>query len=283
MKIAVACESTCDLTSELVKENNIYVTPFHVVLGDEEFLDDDNLTSKMLFDYVDKTGTLPKTAAITVGEYEDFFKSVLAENDAVIFIGLSSQISSTQSNAILAANNVKNVYVIDSKSLSTGIGLLVLSACDKVKQNMELNEIVSKVKAEVERVQASFVLNTLKFMHKGGRCSVFALLGAQALGIKPKIEVDHTGKMVVERKYRGKLDVVLDKYSDDILAEHNPDLTRAFITYSSRPDCTDKIVEKVKKFGFKEVYETTAGATISSHCGPETLGILFIDKESDEN
>lgn len=282
MKIAVACESTCDLSKQLIEQNEIYVTPFHVVLGDEEYLDDDNLTSQMLFDYTEKSGTLPKTAAITVGEYEDFFKSILTQNDAVIFIGLSSQISSTQGNAVLAANNVKNVYVIDSKSLSTGIGLLVLSACDKVKQNMELSEIVTKLKEEVERVQASFVLNTLKFMHKGGRCSVFSLLGAQALGIKPMISLSN-GKMGVDRKYRGKLDVVLEKYCSDVLSEHNPDLTRAFITYSSRPACTDKIVEKVKSFGFKEVYETTAGATVSTHCGPETLGVLFINKEDNEN
>lgn len=283
MKIAVACESTCDLTSEMITKNNIYVIPFHVVLGDEEFLDDENLTSEALFDYTEKTGTLPKTAAITVGEYEDFFKSILSENDAVVFIGLSSQISSTQGNAILAANNLKNVYVIDSKSLSTGIGLLVMSAVDKVNQNMEVKEIVSKLKEEVECVQASFVLNTLKFMHKGGRCSVFSLLGAQALGIKPKIALLSDGKMAVDRKYRGKLEIVLDKYCDDLLAEHNPDLTRVFVTYSSRPACTDKIIEKLKRFGFENVYETTAGATVSTHCGPETLGVLFMNKERNED
>lgn len=282
MKIAIACETTCDLTKEMIKENNIYVIPFHVVLGDEEYLDDENLTSQMLFDYVEKSGVLPKTSAITVGEYEDFFNEILKENDAVIFIGLSSQISSTQNNAILAANNVKNVYVIDSKNLSTGIGLLVLSACDKIKSGMELNEIITQIKAETQRTQASFVLNTLKFMHKGGRCSVFTLLGASALGIKPEIKLVD-GKMIVGKKYRGKLDTVLDQYCNDVLAEHTPNLTRAFVTYSSRPDCAGKIVEKVRKFGFKEVYETTAGSTIGSHCGPETLGVLFIEKGADED
>ena len=190
--------------------------------------------------------------------------------------------SSTQSNAVLAANNVKNVAVIDSKSLSTGIGLLVLSACDKVKSGMSFDKIVSAIKNEVENVQASFILNTLKYMHKGGRCSVVALLGAAALGIKPEIKVVN-GKMGVGKKYRGKLDVVVENYCEDVLKNNNPDLTRAFVTYSSKPDCADKIIEKVKSFGFKEVYETNAGATVSSHCGPQTIGILFINKEENEN
>ena len=282
MKIAIACESTCDLTKELIQQNNIQVIPFHIVLGEQEYLDDGTFSSDKLFEYVEKQGTLPKTSAITVGEYEDFFKEILKSYDSVIFIGISSQMSSTQNNAVMAANNVKNVYVIDSKSLSTGIGLIVLSACDKVKQGLTVEEIVRKLNLEVERTQASFILNTLKYMHKGGRCSVFTLLGASALGIKPQISVLN-GKMGVTKKYKGKLDVVLEKYCEDILSQNNPDLTRAFVTYSSRPACIDKIIERVKSFGFKQVYETTAGATVSSHCGPQTLGILFINKENDEN
>ena len=278
MKIAISCESACDLTKQLIQQNNIHVIPFHVVLGDEEVLDDGSFTSENLFEFVQKNGVLPKTAAITVGEYEDFFKGILKNYDAVIHIGISSELSSTQNNAVMAANNVKNVYVIDSKNLSTGIGLLVLSACEKVKSGMECAKIVQQLNAEVQRVQASFILNTLKYMHKGGRCSVFTLLGASALGIKPEIKVSN-GKMGVGKKYKGKLDVVLNNYVNDVLSKNNPDLTCAFVTYSSRPDCADKIVEKVKEFGFSQVYETTAGATVSSHCGPLTLGVLFINKE----
>ena len=277
MKIAIATESACDLSKQQIKENNIHVIPFHVVLGEEEKLDDGSFTSQMLFDYVSQTGVLPKTAAITVGEYEDFFKKILKDYDKVVFIGISSELSSTNNNAVLAAKNVKNVYVIDSKNLSTGIGLLVLSACDKVKLGIDVEQIVSQIKEEVERTQASFVLNTLKYMHKGGRCSVFTLLGATALGIKPEIKVSE-GKMSVGQKYKGKFDVVLEKYCDDVLKNNNPNLKRAFVTYSSRPEFLDKIIKKVKDYGFEEVCETTAGATVSSHCGPLTVGVLFINK-----
>ena len=282
MKIAVACESACDLTKEILKENNIYTIPFHVIVGDEDILDDGSFTSENLFEYVDKNGVLPKTSAITVDEYEQFFSKILKTNEAVIFISISSELSSSQSNAVMAAKNVKNVHVIDSKNLSTGIGLLALSACDKIKSGMELDKIISSLKVEVENVQASFVLNTLKYMHKGGRCSVVTMLGASALGIKPEIKVEN-GKMGVGKKYRGKLDVVCANYCQDVLKNNNPDLTRAFVTYSSRPDCTDKIIEMVKGFGFETVYETTAGATVSSHCGPQTIGVLFINKEKNEN
>ena len=277
MKIAIATESACDLSKQQIKENNIHVIPFHVVLGEEEKLDDGSFTSQMLFHYVSQTGVLPKTAAITVGEYEDFFKKILKDYDKVVFIGISSELSSTNNNAVLAAKNVKNVYVIDSKNLSTGIGLLVLSACDKVKLGIDVEQIVSQIKEEVERTQASFVLNTLKYMHKGGRCSVFTLLGATALGIKPEIKVSE-GKMSVGQKYKGKFDVVLEKYCDDVLKNNNPNLKRAFVTYSSRPEFLDKIIKKVKDYGFEEVCETTAGATVSSHCGPLTVGVLFINK-----
>ena len=282
MKIAVACESACDLSKEILKENNIYTIPFHVIVGDEDILDDGSFTSENLFEYVNKNGVLPKTSAITVDEYEQFFTQILKTHEAVIFIGISSEMSSTHSNAVLAAKNVKNVHVIDSKNLSTGIGLLALSACDKIKSGMKLEKIISSLKVEVDQVQASFVLNTLKFMHKGGRCSVVAMLGASALGIKPEIKVQN-GKMGVGKKYRGKLDVVCANYCQDILKNNNPDLTRAFVTYSSRPDCTDKIIEMVKEYGFENVYETTAGATVSSHCGPQTIGVLFINKEKNEN
>lgn len=282
MKVAIACESTCDLPKNVIEENNIHTIPFHVILGDEEYLDDENLTSEKLFAFTEKEGVLPKTAAITVGEYEDFFKECLKDNDAVVFVGLSSQISSTYNNAVLAAKNIKNVYTVDSKSLSSGIGLLVLSACDKAKSGMDAKAIAEAIKGEAERTQASFVLNTLKFMHKGGRCSVFTLLGAQALGIKPKIKLDN-GKMIVDKKYRGKLDVVLSNYADDVLAEYKPDKKRVFVTYSSRPDCTDQIKQKLQKFGFEQILESTAGSTVSTHCGPYTLGVLFICKGDDEN
>ncbi len=280
MKIAVSTESTCDLSKELIEKYDVKIIPYHVILGDEEYQDDGSLSSSKLFDYVDKNGVLPKTAALTVGEYEDYFKNILKDYDAVIHITLSSRITSSVGNCELAAKNCQNVYVIDSKSLSTGIGLLVLSCAEKIRANMEIKQIVNSISQEVERVQASFVINTLKYLHKGGRCSGVALLGANLLKIKPKIALVD-GKMEVVKKYMGKLDDVLIRYCNDVLSENNPNLNRVFVTYSSRVACTDKIIKMLKDYGFKEVYETQAGCTICSHCGQDTLGVLFINREKD--
>lgn len=277
MKIKITTESTCDLSKELLESNNISVLPFHVILGENEFRDNENLTAKKLFEYVDQTGVLPKTAALSTFEYDEFFKKNLEGYDGLIHFALSSGLSSSYSNAVQSAKQFKNVYVIDTKSLSTGIGLLAMSAVDKIKEGKTINQIVEEIEAQVPKVQASFVINNLKFLHKGGRCSSLALLGANLLKIKPEIKLVN-GKMVVGKKYRGKHEEVLRAYTKDVLSENNPDLTRAFVTHSSRVSITDEMIESVKKLGFKEVYETSAGATICSHCGPETIGILFINQ-----
>lgn len=275
MKIALSAESTCDLTKEILDEFNIKTLPYHIILRDEEYLDGENISSKELFEYVDKTGVLPKTAALTVGEYEDYFNNLLKTHDAVIHFSLSSNLTSSTNNAMIAGKNCGNVYVIDSKSLSTGIGLLCLSCRDKINQGLDAKEIVNQIQNEVPKVQASFIVNTLKYLHKGGRCSAVALLGANLLSIKPKISVVD-GKMQVAKKYMGKLEIVLSKYVDELLSEGNINKKRVFLTYSSKPAGADKVKQKLIDYGFENIYETQAGATICSHCGKDTLGVLFL-------
>lgn len=277
MKIAICLESAADLTDEIIKKHNFYVLPFHVILGEEDKKDTAQLTSQNLFDFVNETGILPKTSAISQFEYEEFFKEVLKENDAIIHFSLSSQLSSSYSNAFLAKQNLKNVYIIDSQTLSTGIALLALSAYEKIQKGFNIEQIVKEAEEEKTRIQASFVISSLKFLHKGGRCSSLALLGANILKIKPEIKLTD-GKMVVGKKYRGKHNEVLQSYLEDVLSQNNPDKKRVFITHSTRVDYTDNMIKAVKNFGFEEVLETNAGATICAHCGPDTIGILFINK-----
>lgn len=278
MKIAISTESTADLTSQLIKENNIHIIGFHVLLGEKEYIDGQDINSQTLFDFVDKTGTLPKTSAISEYEYTQHFAKLLKSYDHIIHFCLSSDLSVSYQNAVKASKNFSGIEIINSKSLSTGIGLLVLNAAQRANAGQQFSQIVSKAKDELERVQASFVLDTLAYMHKGGRCSTIKLLGANLLKIKPEIKLDD-GKMVVGKKYRGKLNDVLEKYVEDVLSENNPDKSRAFVTHSSYMQQADTIAQKLKQFGFEKVHITNAGATICSHCGPNTLGVLFINKK----
>jgi DegV family protein with EDD domain len=277
MKIALSAESTADLTQELKEKYNVNTIGFHVLLEKDEYTDGQDINALEMFEFVEKTGKLPKTSAISEFEYTEYFSDLLKNNDKVLHFSLSSNLSVSYQNAKKVADTLGNIEVIDSKSLSTGIGLLVLSASDKIKAGVIFDEIVKAAHQEIENVQASFILNTLTYMHKGGRCSTITLLGANVLKIKPEIKLIE-GEMIVGKKYRGKLGDVLNNYADDVLTQNNPDKRRVFITYSSYPEEAESLLEKVKAFGFEEVLLTNAGATICSHCGPKTLGILFINK-----
>ncbi len=277
MKIAVSVETTCDLTKEILEQNNIQVIPFHITLGDKMFLDGEVSTEEM-FDYVDKTGVLPKTNAINEFEYTEYFENLKKEYDAIIHISLSSGLSLTYSNAKRAAQNLKDVFVIDSQSLSTGIGLLALYACDLVNEGFEPSVIAEKVQDRVNSVQASFVVERLDYLHKGGRCNLFTLLGATILKIRPRIVVKN-GKMGSDKKIKGNMGKVVRKYCESVFEDFNtPDYNRVFITYTS---ATEEMLEEARKAvaekGFKKVYETRAGGTIASHCGGNTLGVLFFN------
>ena len=278
MKIALSAESTLDLSKELVEKYDINVIPFMVLLGEDAYNDGD-ITGPDIFDYVAKTKVLPKTCAINEFQYKEWFQSILDKGyDAVIHFSLSSGISSSFNNAQKASLKLDNVYVIDSASLSTGIALEVIYARKLIEKGLSAKEIVSKVEARIPYVQASFVIQTLDYLYKGGRCSGLARLGAAILRIKPQIIVSE-GKMAPAKKYIGRKTQVVAQYCKDTLEQFaNPDLSVAFVTHThATPDMVAVAIDALKNRGFKTIYETFAGATITSHCGPMTIGILFIN------
>lgn len=277
MKIAISTESTVDLPKELLEKYHISTIPYTIILGDKEFKDGEILPEK-IFEFVDNTKILPKTSAINSEQYEEYFKNLLKDHDGVVHICLSGDITSACKNAEMVAEKLKNVYVVDSKSLSTGIALLAIYASTLVDKGESAESVFEKVKARVPSVQASFVLKKLEYLYKGGRCSALSYFGANLLQIRPQI-ILKDGKMGPHKKYRGNMDKVVANYCKDVLEEfNNPDLSIGFVTYTT---ASDKMVEEAKQSlverGFKTIYCTKAGATISSHCGENTLGILYIN------
>jgi len=277
MKISISAESTIDLPKELLDKYDIKTLPFTVILGDKEYKDDEVLPAD-IFKFVDENKILPKTAAINEEQYTNYFESLLKDYDAVVHFCLSSEISSSCSHARAAAENLKNVYIIDSKSLSTGIALQAIYARRLAEEGYSALDVCDKVEKRTPFVQASFVVKKLDYLHKGGRCSAVSLFGANLMQIRPQI-ILKDGKMGVHKKYVGKMEKVIASYCKDTLAEfNNPDLRVGFVTYTT---ATDGMIEEAKKAleerGFKEIYLTTAGSTVTSHCGENTLGILYMN------
>lgn len=277
MKIAISMESTCDLPKELLEKHDFKIIPYTVILGDHMVEDDETVPAK-IYEYVEKTGELPKTSAINEMQYKEYFNKLLENHDAVVHICLSSGLSSSCSHAETAASKMKNVYVVDSKSLSTGIALLGLYAKELADAGESAETIAEKVKARIPFVQASFVVERLDYLYKGGRCNALSLFGANLLKIRPQIVVKDGG-MKPAKKYRGKMEKVIETYSKDVLEEFNtPDKSIAFITYTT---ATPEMIANAKKAlegaGFKNIYETVAGGTITSHCGEHVLGILYLN------
>ena len=221
---------------------------------------------------------MPKTSAINEVQYKEYFDELLKEYDEIIHICLSSRISSSCSHAVSVAKDYKNIHIVDSKSLSTGIALLAILARKLVDEGMSVEDVHEQVLRQVDNVQASFIIDRLDYLHKGGRCSALALFGANLLKIHPQILVTN-GAMGVHKKYRGKLEKVVADYTTDVLKEFNkPNLDVAFVTYTTAtPEMIEVAKTALKNAGFKNIYETTAGATISSHCGENTLGILYLN------
>lgn len=279
MKIAISAESTIDLPKILLEEYDIHTIPFQVLLGDNEYLDGE-ITPPEIFEFVKQNKILPKTSAINEMTYTDYFNDLLTKYDAVVHITLSSKLSSSNSHAVSASTKLPNVYVVDSKSLSTGIALLALHAVKLANQGLSAEEVYNGVLEQVSNVQASFVIDKLDYLYKGGRCSALSLFGANLLSIHPQILVED-GAMKVHKKYRGRLEKVVSDYCNDCLAEFNsPDLDVAFLTYTTATDEMLNIARTaLQNRGFKTIYETKAGATISSHCGEQTLGILYLNKK----
>lgn len=275
MKIRISIDSACDIPKEIVEENNIAVMPYFVEMGDKEFRDGVDITAPELFKYVKQTGTLPKTGAPSSVMYSEYYAKMIEGYDAAIHFTLSSKMSSSYDNAVIGAEGT-NVRVFDSRHLSSGIALLVIKCINLLKEGKTLDETIEELETLRDKVQTSFLIDTLSYMKKGGRCSSVALLASKLLMIKPMIAVKD-GAMGVAKKYFGGINGCLIKYVDDLLKTHNPDKSVVFMTHSSKMDAGEKIIQKLKDYGFEKVYECDASSTICSHCGPGTLGVLFID------
>lgn len=276
MKIKITADSTCDLSAELIKKLDIGILPVSVVLDGKELLDGKDLTIDELFEQIEKTGQMPQTSATNPTEFEEFFKKNIRGYDGIIHFSISSKISSLYQNAQVASQAFDNkVFVVDSLSLSTGIGLQMLYTHSLAEKGRALEEIYEKVMTRRPAVQASFIIDTLKYLHKGGRCNRLTMLGANVLKIKP-ILVLKDGKIEVDSKPRGKLKDAVNKYVDYILDKYNtPDKSCCFLTYTTLEDeIIAQIKAKIQPI-FKEIYVTRAGCTVATHCGKNTVGILY--------
>jgi len=280
-RVKVFVDSTADLSPQQLEAFNISVIPLYVTMGDNSYRDGVDITTAQLYKMVEEFQTLPKTAAAPIQDFVNAFKPWIEQGHDVIFVGISSRLSATIQNASIAANEFEpgRVYIVDSQNLSTGIGLLAIKAAELAVQGMEAQEIVEKINALVPKVRTSFVISTLKYLHMGGRCTSLQMIAGTLLKIKPQIIVKDGG-MIVGEKYRGKDKKVLDLfYADHVGDGKNIDLERIFVTHSDYPEGAEYLAEKLKnELNPKEVCITSAGAVISSHCGPGTVGILYLEK-----
>lgn len=281
--IAITTDSTCDLPQELIEQNEITVIPLTVLLGDEVYRDGVDIKPQDIYSYVEKTGTLPKTAAVTPETYHNVFKKLTDEGKKVVHIGFSSGLSSSYQNACVAASEFENVICVDSKNLCTAMGLLVLKACDFRAKGMDAKRIADKVNRLVPKVSATFVLDSLEYLHKGGRCSSVAKFGANILGIKPSIAVNtETGTLEVSKKYRGKMDAVYRQYASDRLNEIKRMSPDRVVIANSGGVSSETLAFVRGMIDGKDIFDNLiladAGCTISSHCGPKTLAIFYIKK-----
>lgn len=279
MKVAITADSTCDLSPEVVQKYGISIMPLHVILGDRSFSDGVDIVPQDIFSYVKETGVLPKTSAPSIEEYSNFFKDRLKNCDAVVHINISSKASSSHGNACVAAKSFGGrVCAVDSLALSTGQGLLVLKACDLAAAGVRPDEIVKTLNGLRANVNTSFVPDALDYLHKGGRCSLAALMGAKVLRLHPMIDMKD-GQMYAKKKYMGGIDRCFKTYINDLAERYKSyDRTRCFITHSS---CEREAVDRVRRqveqlFDFDEIIETVAGCVVTGHCGKGTLGLLFI-------
>ena len=279
MKIRISSDSTCDLSPELLEKYDITIAPLSVIIDGQSYKDGVDVTPEDIFRAVDQ-GKKVQTAAVNQFEYEELFRKLLKDADAVIHFGISREMSSCYSDACEAAKKLGSVYVVDSRNLSTGIGLLVLEACEMAAMGKDAQEVFEAVQSRRDKVVATFTVQDIGYLYRGGRCSGLEALGAKMLRIRPEIEVNN-GKMNPGKKYRGSYEHYLKHYIRDVLKEtEDIDYKRIFITHSPCEEgMADFAAECVKEYGhFREILDTTAGGTICVHCGPNTLGILFMKK-----
>lgn len=280
-KVKISADSTCDLTRELAEKRGVGITPLYIVKNGKSYKDGLEITADDIYAHVAAGGDLCSTAAVSVADYVEYFSRQLRYYDAVVHLHISSDMSACYQNACIAAAEVGNVYPVDSRNLSTGIGQLVLDAADMADEGMDAADIRDELERRREKLDVSFVVDTLAYLRKGGRCSALAAMGANILSLKPCIEV-RGGRMGVGKKYRGSLEKCIVQYIRERLEGRDDlDLRRIFITDSGGlPEETRLAAEaEVRRCqNFAEVIHTRAGCTVSSHCGPGTLGILYYHK-----
>ena len=282
MKIKISADSTCDLSSELIEKYNIGITPLYIVKEGETFTDGLDITPEDIYAHVAAGGNICSTAAVSVADYEEFFKAQLQDYDAVVHFHISSEMSCCYQNAMIAASELENVYSVDARNLSSGIALLVIAAAELAAEgSMTAAEIQAAMIEKREKLDVSVVLDTLAYLRKGGRCSALAALGANMLSLKPCIEV-HDGKMGVGKKYRGQLSKCVMQYLRERLeGKDDIDTTRIFMTDSrgfSEEELAAFEAEILRYQPFGEVLRGKSGCTISNHCGPKCIGILYFHK-----
>ncbi len=281
MHIKITADSTCDLSRELLERYHVALMPLYVVKGGSTYSDGVDISPEDIYDHVHHGGDICTTAARSVVHYEEFFREQRRDCDALIHLQIASGMSSSYQNACIAAGEVENVYPIDTENLSTGIGLLVLAACEMAKEpDITPEAIVARLDQQKKKLNVSFLVERLDFLAKGGRCSGAAALGANVLHLRPCIEVCD-GAMVVGKKYRGDYIKCLKKYIRERLEAQEVDTRRIFLTDSGgfTEDEQREMVAAIRQvYPFEEVLVTRAGCTISCHCGPRTMGILFFNK-----
>lgn len=278
----ISTDSPADVPAEIRERYDIRVIPLHIILDDDCFEDGVNIQPDDLYAFYKKTGRLPKTSAVSVAEYTDFFKELTQDGSSVVHISFSSALSATHQNARLAAEDFDNVYIVDSKSLSTGIALLAIKAAQLAQDGLDAKTIAHEMEYKRKKVVTTFILDKLEFLYKGGRCSGVAMLGANVLGIKPSI-VMADGKLQVGKKYRGKLENCQMQYVRDLLEQYagRIDTDRAFLSRTAGvSDEQMKALQKEihKTLKFKEYIVSTVGCTITSHCGERTFTFEFMLK-----
>lgn len=278
--VVITSDSTIDLTPELIERFRIKTIPLTIIVGEERFLDGCGFTPDDIYKHYHDEGSLPQTAAPSIQDLYDFFESFTKRGFEVVHLDISSELSNICNVARIAAQELEGVYVIDSRMLSTGVGLLAIEAAECRDCGMSAREIAEHIDSVKPKVSTSFVLDTLEFMWKGGRCSGITALGANIMKIKPALRLED-GKIVVYKKYRGKMERVYREYITERLEGKKIRPAHIFLTESGEidPEVLEELIGFVKEeSGCREVHHTRAGCTVSSHCGPRTLGVLFIEE-----
>lgn len=278
--VVITADSTCDLSEELKARYGIRVIPLTIQLGEDSYLDGVDFSADDIYDRYRADGTLPKTAAPGIQQFTDFFTDILNTGAEIVHLDISSELSGSFNNACIAASELSGVYTVDSRSLCTGVGLLAIEGAECAGRGMCAADIAMHLGDLVEKVDTSFVLDTLEFMWKGGRCSGVTALGANLLHLKPALEM-RDGKLSVYKKYRGNIRSVYRQYVKERLASADMRPAHVFVTNSG--EVPQEIIEELNDMVHAavpgaEVHNSRAGCTITSHCGPKTLGVLFLRK-----